>query len=99
MENEAKILLCDENAEERERLSAALRKAGYTDIATAADGESAVKMMESTDYDIAIVDLWLTKLDGITVIRNTVRRSDRHPGFILMSAINRQSLLMEAAEA
>ena len=99
MENEAKILLCDENTEEKEALCAALRKAGYNDITTAADGENAVRMMENTDYDVAIVDLWLTKLDGITVIRNAVRHSDRHPGFILMSAVNRQSLLIEAAEA
>ena len=99
MENEAKILLCDENAEEREQLSNALRKAGYTDISVACDGESAVRMMENGTYDVAIVDLWMTKLDGIAVIRNAVRQSERHPGFILMSAINRQSLLLEAAEA
>lgn len=99
MENEAKILLCDESEEERARLVAALRKAGYLHVDEARDGESAVKMMAETEYTVAIVDLWLTKLDGIAVIRNTVAQAKEHPGFILMSAINRQSLLMEAAEA
>lgn len=100
MEQHLKILLCVENNEERARLHEALSKNGYPYIDEAADGESAVSMMMKSAYDIALVDLWISKLDGINIIRRGTRLHEKmKPSFILMSAINNQNLLMEATEA
>ena len=100
MEQHLKILLCVENNEERARLHEALSKNGYPYIDEASDGECAVSMMMKSAYDIALVDLWISKLDGINIIRRGARLHEKmKPSFILMSAINNQNLLMEATEA
>ena len=100
MERNARILICDESVEERTRLAGALSREGYRRVECATDGTCAIDMIHKNDYDVVIVDLWLTKLDGIGVIRE-IGRSDikNSPAFILMSPINKQSVLMEATEA
>ena len=100
MENKARILICDENKEERVRLVASLNSAGYTRCDEASDGNSAVDMLTRNRYDVAIIDLWLSKLDGIGIIRAASRlESKDKPSFILMSPINKQSILLEATES
>lgn len=100
MENNSKILLCDENPEERKRIIDFLTKSGFNHIDEACNGEAAIDKLSSGLYDLAIVDLWVSVIDGIGIIRN-VRKSNikTKPAFILMSPINKQGLLMEASEA
>jgi two-component system, OmpR family, response regulator len=59
-----------------------LREAGFV-VDHAADGESGLELMTSTPYDVAIVDLMLPKLDGLSVIAAMRRRSLRTPVLIL----------------
>nr|MBE6545176.1 sporulation transcription factor Spo0A [Oscillospiraceae bacterium] len=100
MENNAKILLCDENGEERKRLIDFLTKSGFHHIDDASNGESAIDKLMSGSYNIAILDLWLSGVDGIGIIRNILASSLKNkPSFILMSPINKQSVLVEASEA
>ena len=100
MENNAKILICDENNEERARLIENLERAGYRKCDEAENGNVALDMMAKNQYDAVIVDLWISKLDGIGIIR-AARKLDKKefPSFILMSPINKQSILLEATEA
>lgn len=100
MENSAKILLCDENAEERRRIIDFLTKAGFHHIDEAPDGEAAINKLIGGTYDLAIVDLWISLIDGIGIIRSIQKGSLKNkPSFILMSPINKQNVLMEASEA
>ena len=100
METKAKILFCGENAEERRLVRENLLNGGFTDVDDAKDGMTALSMIERGGYDIVIVDLWMSKLDGIGVIRRTVAAlRDKKPSFILTSPINKQTVLMEAVEA
>ena len=100
MENNAKILICDENYEERRKLTENLANAGYVRCDEAADGTIALDMISKNSYDIVIVDLWVSKLDGIGIIRSAkaLELIDK-PSFILMSPINKQSILLEAVES
>ena len=70
MEKNAKILLCDENSEERKRLADFLTKSGFHYIDEVSNGESAVDKMLNNTYDVAVVDLWVPAIDGIGIIRN-----------------------------
>ena len=99
MENTAKILICDENDEERARLIERLVEAKITRCDEARDGNTAIDLISKNAYDAVIVDLWISKLDGIGIIRaaSKIRQSDK-PAFILMSPINKQSILLEATE-
>ncbi len=100
METQAKILICDENREEMRMLSEQLTKSGYRYVREAENGEKAIELISSGEFDVVITDLWLSKLDGIGLIRHTEALGLKTaPAFILMSPINKQSLLMEASMA
>lgn len=99
MENTAKILLCDENGEERKRLAEELVKSGFKYVDEAANGELALERMRTGRYDMVIVDLWISGIDGIGIIRAADSLGIKKPTFILISPINKQSILMEASDA
>ena len=100
MENNSKILLCDENAEERKRIVDFLSKSGFRCVDEVSDGESALDKLIGGGYDVAIVDLWLSNVDGIGIIRSIQKSAIKNkPSFILMSPINKQNILVEASGA
>ena len=98
MENTAKILICDENGDARKALSRKLSELGRFEFYEAENGEEAIVKIKNIKFDVVIVDLWLSKLDGIGVIRAAAKEKET-PAFILTSPINKQSILMEASEA
>ena len=97
MKNNTKILICNENAEERGRLIENLNASGYEKCDFAQNGERALEMIKAFKYDVVITDLGLSGIDGIGIIRASKTISN-HPSFILMSPINKQSILVEATE-
>ena len=100
MENSIKILICAENCEERHSLSKKLRELGGFSTDEAENGEIALLKLQSGYYDVAVIDLWLTKLDGIGVIRAAMKSvQSKNTAYILTSPINKPSLLMEASDA
>ncbi len=100
MENNTKFLICQENSEERAKLIEKLRSQGKRRCDEASDGESALDMISKNNYDAVIVDLWISKIDGIGIIRSASKLNlAQKPLFILMSPINKQSILIEASEA
>ena len=69
MENTSKILICDENADERKKLREGLVSAGYRFIDEVSAGDDALEKLKINEYDMAIIDLWVSGLDGIGIIR------------------------------
>ena len=100
METNTKILICDENNEERRWIINALTKMGAYTVDEAENGDAALALMEKNVYDIIIVDLWVSGIDGIGIIRSKSADNVKgDPKFILMSPINKQSVLLEASDA
>ena len=100
MEINSKILICDENSEERRHLAESLTKAGYRFVEQVSSGDAALSHLEKNTYDVVIVDLWVSGIDGIGLIRARENMDIKgSPAFILMSPINKPSILMEASEA
>ncbi|MBQ8321684.1 MAG: sporulation transcription factor Spo0A [Clostridia bacterium] len=100
MEKNTKILICDENRDERHRLADGLTKLGFNTPDEAASGDEAIKKIEYGEYDAVIVDLWISGIDGIGIIRAAKGFSaQKAPTFILMSPINKQTILMDATDA
>ena len=100
MKSNTKILVCNENDEERSRLLQNLAAGGFDNCDEARDGDGALESIKRTEYDIVITDLWLSGIDGIALIRAAKRLDLANvPSFILMSPINKQAILVEACEA
>ena len=98
MEKSLKILICDENPDERKKIADIIFKAGVKRPDEASNGEDAVNLGKRGAYDVVICDLWIPGIDGIGIIRTLKAKNDK-TSFILLSPINKHSVLMEATEA
>lgn len=99
MELNTKILIADENLEQRNFLKENLYRAGYRNVDIATNGEDAILKISRNHPDIAIVDIWLTKLDGVGVLRNARTidfGKDIPTSFIIVSMVANQNLFVEA---
>ena len=96
----ARILLANENRDESAKLVRALNSAGYARVDEVRDGAAAITRIAEGVYDLVITDLWLSGLDGIGIIKSTSSlKLAKKCAFILMSPVNKQSLLLEASLA
>ena len=98
MEKNTKILICDENAEERKKIAEIFVKAGIRRPDECADGSRVHEAASKLTYDIILCDLWIPGLDGIGIIKS-LKPLYSSTSFILMSPINKHSILMEATDA
>ena len=96
-----RILIADESADQRRALRESLQKAGYREIEEATNGEEALVKIDRAMPDAVIVDLWLSRIDGIGVIRNgrALHHPEKTPIFILVSLISNQNIFLEATSA
>ncbi|HBT95841.1 MAG TPA: DNA-binding response regulator [Coriobacteriia bacterium] len=67
-ENPARILVVDDEPSITDVVTYNLRKEGY-DVQFAADGASAVQMVNAGPFDLIILDVMLPKMDGYEVLR------------------------------
>ena len=98
--NNTKILIADENTSARVSLREEFKSRGYANIYEASNGEEALNMINSISPDVVLIDVLLSKLDGIGVIRQ-VKKSNRAelPVFIVMTLVTNQSMLVESINA
>lgn len=98
--NNTKILIADENSATRASLRDELAAQGYANIYEASDGEEALSTIETVQPEVAIVDVLLSKLDGIGVIRQARKRlGEDAPIFIVTSLLGNHNMLLEASNA
>lgn len=95
--NNTKILIADESAASRSSLRDELQSRGYSNVYEAANGEEALDMIKTVSPDVVLIDVILSKLDGIGVIRQA-KKGDR-PVFIVMTLVTNQSMLVESINA
>lgn len=99
---DTRILIADENPSQRAQLREALLRAGYRHIEEAGGGDDALNRIDRSHPDVAIIDVWLSQLDGIGVIRacrNLDFRSDKPPVFIMTSPMANQNMFIQASGA
>lgn len=101
MELTTKILIADENPAQRQALKNELVRSGYRNIEEATNGEDALIKIGRWHPDVAIIDIWLSVLDGISVIRNCRSLSfapDAPPALIMVSTVSNQNIFTEAMQ-
>jgi adenylate cyclase len=73
---ECRILVVDDNEDNRYTLTRRLRREGYTDVVAAADGREALDRLAKTDFDLVLLDIMMPEMDGYSVLE-TLRSSGR----------------------
>ena len=72
-----RILLADDHCIVRQGLRALLESAGFEVIGEAADGQEAVRLVETLKPDVVVLDLIMPTLNGLDAGRQILQR---HPG-------------------
>jgi len=63
-----RILVVDDNDDNRYTLTMYLDLEGYQDVVTASDGEEAVGLLETESFDLVLLDVMMPRLDGFGVL-------------------------------
>jgi two-component system response regulator (stage 0 sporulation protein A) len=102
MEYNTKILLADENMAQRAQLKECFNRAGCRFIEEATNGEDALSKISRIHPDVVIIDIWMSKLDGLSVVRSAKAMTygaDRAPVIIMTSPISNQNIFVQALQA
>ncbi len=102
MEYNTKILIADESPAGRAVIREGLLRAGYRNIEEAANGEEAMLKMTRFYPDVVLMDVWLSKIDGIGVLRSSHTLDwgrEKEPSFIIVSSVSNQNIFIQATEA
>lgn len=91
-----RVLVVEDDKNLREQLSGALADAGYT-VDTADNGEDGQFLGETEPYDLAILDLGLPKVDGLSVLK-AWRKDGRSMPVLILSARDRWSEKVEGLD-
>lgn len=65
-----KILIIEDTLDDLKRASAILTSSGYCVSGTASDGETGISLYRETRPDLVIIDLILSGINGIDVLRS-----------------------------
>ena len=87
--SKCRILVVDDNEDNRYTLMRRLRREGYTDVVTAGDGRDALARLAETDFDLMLLDIMMPEMDGYSVLEK-LRASGRLASLpvIVISAID-----------
>ena len=83
MGSKARVIIVDDDKDVRDGIRLVLETHGY-DVDVASDGEKGTLLIESSPFDIAIIDLYMPRKEGIEMI---VELKSAHPdlGIIAIS--------------
>ncbi|MGE5525083.1 MAG: sigma 54-interacting transcriptional regulator [Rhodospirillaceae bacterium] len=83
------ILVVDDNERTREMLARRLTRAGYSNVATAADGHEALRMLKARKFDLVLLDVIMPGLEGYAVCeRLRTQDATRDTPVIFLTALD-----------
>jgi len=92
-----KVLIVEHNPVASEMIERVIQELGYTTIARAADGKSALEMTLDLRPDLILMDIGLPDVDGIEVTRRI--QAQCPTPVVVLSAHDRKDLVASAGEA
>ncbi|MEM8954564.1 MAG: response regulator transcription factor [Verrucomicrobiota bacterium] len=92
-----RILLVEDSRHLREATATALKKSGYA-VDTAADGKDGLWLAQENPYDLAILDIMLPGMDGLSILRE-IRKQKRDLVVLLLTARDKVDDKVEGFEA
>jgi DNA-binding response OmpR family regulator len=89
-----RILVADDDRTTRLLLTEILRAAKYTVVAVP-DGAAALKKIKAEKFDLALLDVWMPKKNGLEVLA-ALRKSSKKPKVIVMTSDDTPETLLSA---
>jgi class 3 adenylate cyclase len=95
----ARILVVDDNEDNRYTLTRRLRREGYTDLAVATNGHEALELIARQPFDLVLLDIMMPELNGFEVLERL--KADtvlRHVPVIMISALSELDSVVRCIE-
>ncbi|MDX6207554.1 MAG: hypothetical protein QOE76_746 [Frankiales bacterium] len=92
------VMVVDDHPIWRDGVARDLEEAGYRVVATAGDGEAAVRIAAAARPDVLVVDLQMPKLSGVEVTRQVIAANPA-VRVLVLSASGEQADVLEAVKA
>ncbi len=100
MKNNFKVLIAEDTGTARLNNDGLLEKKGFRPFFCEKNGDSVIKGIEKTEPDAVIMDVFMSGLDAIGVMRSVSSRKDlKIPVFVVISGFNNSELEKEAMSA
>jgi phosphoserine phosphatase RsbU/P len=96
---EARLLVVDDNPENRDLLTRRLRRLGYSEMVQAADGVEALDALGAAEFDVVLLDVMMPRMNGVDVL--TRMRADgrlERTAVIMISAATELETVVQCIE-
>ena len=95
----SRLLVVDDNEDNRLTLSERLAREGYGNVATAADGREALELIERQDFDLVLLDIMMPEINGYQVLEKLhAHPQHRSIPVIVISAIDQMESVVRCIE-
>jgi sigma-B regulation protein RsbU (phosphoserine phosphatase) len=97
--NNPRLLVVDDNEDNRYTLVQRLKRLGYADVATAVEGRQALTLLRERPFDLVLLDVMMPEMDGYKVLEHL--RADprlRHVPVIMISAVDQLESVVRCIE-
>lgn len=98
MRKDARILVADDDAASLELITVVLRDEGYQ-VSNASDGNLALGMGTTGDFDLVILDIHMPMYDGVEVLQMLRKRHIRRPIKVIALTADSSDQTRKALEA
>ena len=94
-----RLLVVDDNEDNRLTLSERLAREGYRDVEMAADGRKALELIERQHFDLVLLDIMMPQMNGYQVLE-TLQANPKHRALpvIVISAIDQMESVIRCIE-
>jgi two-component system response regulator NreC len=93
-----RVLLAEDHALIRQGLRALLEKRGFQVVCEASDGQEAVRLVETTQPDVAVIDISMPILNGVDATRE-LKKSSPKTKVIILTQHDKDQYVTEALRA
>jgi phosphoserine phosphatase RsbU/P len=96
---EARLLVVDDNEDNRYTLLQRLKRHGYTNAAIAVNGREALDLLHARDFDLVLLDVMMPELNGYEVLEQLKAHERlRHIPVIMISAMDQLESVVRCIE-
>ena len=94
MDNKVNILVVDDDEPLLNALSGELREAGF-DVVTADDGDTAVELLPTKQFDVVLLDIRMPRMNGIEALK-VIKKQSPKTKVVMLTGVADLKLAMDS---
>src|SRR6185436_13130170 len=96
---DSRLLVVDDNEDNRYTLTQRLKRQGYTNVTTATNGREALEMLQRERFDLVLLDVMMPELNGYEVLERMKKDERlRQVPVIMISAVDQLESVVRCVE-